>query len=68
MKKSTLFWIAIVAAIILFISFAGDSGSSSYSSGGGNSSYDRDADIVGDAYGMDGDDVKDQVEGFVGGL
>lgn len=67
MKKTNWIWIAIAAAIVLFFVFAGDSGSSSNSYDSG-SSYDRRYDQIGDAYGMDGKDVKDQIDGYVSRL
>ncbi len=61
--------IALLLAVSILATFAFFAvGSTSGSSSSGSSSYDRDAEIVGDAFGMDSDDVKDSVEGFVDGL
>lgn len=63
MKKILSILLAvIVLATFAFFAVGSSDGSSS------SSSYDRDAEIVGDAFGMDSDDVKDSVEGFVNGL
>ena len=60
--------IAIILSALVVISFSamalgcGDSGSSSSSSGSYKTKADRDAEYIGDQYGVDSDYVKDSAE------
>lgn len=63
MKKIVSLCLALLC-LALFVFFAVASGSSSSS----GSYYSDDAEIVGDAFGMDPGDVQNQVDNFAGGL